>query len=158
MISRAMKIVALGTILALGGPAALAMDSGGSDKPARAETDYEKGQKAVKVGNYAAALTLLQKAVVKDAKDANAWNLIGYSQRKLKRFDEALVSYKKALAIKPDHLGANEYIGELYLETGKLALAKERLKVLDSACFFGCEEYDELKAAIAAYEAKKKTM
>ncbi len=65
-----------------------------------------------------------------------------------------MIAYQKALAIKPDHRGANEYIGELYLETGKPAKARERLKVLDSACFFGCEEYDELKAAIAAYEAK----
>ena len=110
--------------------------------------------KAVKAGNYAAALPLFQKVVEKNANNADAWNYIGYSQRNLKQFDQALVSYQKALAIKPDHRGANEYLGELYLQTGKLAKAKERLKVLDAACFFGCEEFDELKAAIAAYEAK----
>ena len=130
------------------------MDS--DDKPASPPGDYAFGVKAVKAGNYAAALPLLQKVVGKNPRDANAWNYIGYSQRKLKRLDQALISYRKALAITPDHRGANEYIGELYLEIGKLAMAKERLKVLDSACFFGCEEYDELKAAIAAYEAKSK--
>ena len=108
----------------------------------------------MRAGNYAAALPLLQKVVAKNARNADAWNFIGYSHRKLRRLDQALVAYQKALAIKPDHRGANEYIGELYLETGKLAKAKQRLNVLDSACFFGCEEYDELKAAIAAHEAK----
>ena len=70
--------------------------------------------------------------------------------------DTAISTHQKALAIKPDHRGANEYIGELYLETGQLEKAKERLKVLDSACFFGCEEYTTLKKAIAAYEQKQK--
>ncbi|MBT5047755.1 MAG: tetratricopeptide repeat protein [Rhodospirillaceae bacterium] len=117
--------------------------------------DYAQGVKAVKAGNYEAALPLLQKAVAEKPKNANAWNYIGYSNRKLKRFDKAMTAYRKALAIEPNHRGANEYIGELYLQMGALAKAKERLKVLDSACFFGCEEFDELKEAIAAFEKKK---
>ncbi len=88
--------------------------------------------------------------------DANAWNFIGFSHRKLNRFDQALAAYKKALAIEPNHRGANEYLGELYLQTGKLQKAKERLRILDSACFFGCEEYDDLKVAIASYESRRK--
>ncbi len=43
-----------------------------------------------------------------------------------------------------------------YLETDQLAKAEERLKVLDKACFSGCEEYDELKEAIEKYKEKKK--
>ena len=156
MVGKSILIVALSVALAWVVPAAWALDSENTDRPAAPPGDYELGVKAVRAGNYAAALPLLQKVVGKNAGDADAWNYIGYSQRKLKRFDQALIAYKKALAIKPDHRGANEYIGELYLETGKPAKARERLKVLDSACFFGCEEYDELKAAIAAYEAKNK--
>ncbi|MEK9721857.1 MAG: tetratricopeptide repeat protein, partial [Rhodospirillaceae bacterium] len=102
------------------------------------------------------ALGHLEKALAEDMQDADTLNYMGYSYRKLKQFDKALAAYRKALAIKPEHRGANEYIGELYLETGQLEKAKERLKVLDSACFFGCEEYDTLKKAIAAYEAKRK--
>jgi len=156
MIGKSVLIFALSVALVSVFSPAWAMDTGSKDRPAATSGDYELGVKAVRAGDYAAALPLLEKVVAKNAGDADAWNFIGYSQRKLKRFDEALVAYQKALAIKPDHRGANEYIGELYLETGKPAMARERLKVLDSACFFGCEEYDELKAAIAAYEAKNK--
>ena len=151
---RSTLIVGLSVVWALGASAAWALDSEETDRPAEVSGDYQRGVKAVRAGNYAAALPLLQKVVAKNARNADAWNFIGYSHRKLRRLDQALVAYQKALAIKPDHRGANEYIGELYLETGKLAKAKQRLKVLDSACFFGCEEYDELKAAIAAHEAK----
>lgn len=127
---------------------------GSDDGPASPPTSYDLGVKEVKAKNYAAALPLLEKAVSENARNADAWNYIGYSNRKLKRFDKAMTAYQKALAIEPSHRGANEYIGELYLQKGDLAKAKERLKVLDAACFFGCEEYDELKAAIAAYEAR----
>jgi Tfp pilus assembly protein PilF len=151
---KSILIVALCVTWALGASPTWAMGGDDSNQRTAASGDYQRGLKAVKAGDYVAALPLLQKVVAKNARNADAWNLIGYSHRKLKRFDQAMHAYQKALAIKPDHRGANEYIGELYLETGKLAKAKERLKVLDSACLFGCEEYDELKAAIAAYEAK----
>jgi tetratricopeptide (TPR) repeat protein len=70
------------------------------------------------------------------------------------RFDEAMVNYQKALQIEPRHLGANEYLGELYLQLDQPEQAEERLQVLDKACFFGCHEYDELKQAIEAYRSK----
>ena len=154
MIFKSILMVAFSVAFVSVASVAWAMDSDNTDRPPAPPGDYELGVKAVRAGNYAAALPLLEKVVGKNAGDADAWNFIGYSQRKLKRFDQALIAYQKALAIKPDHRGANEYIGELYLQTGKPTKARERLKVLDSACFFGCEEYDELKAAIAAYEAK----
>jgi hypothetical protein len=50
------------------------------------------------------------------------------------------------------HLGANEYLGELYLETGQPELAEERLAVLKEACPDGCEELEELEVALAAYQ------
>ena len=67
---------------------------------------------------------------------------------------KAFEHYGIALELEPKHRGANEYLGELYLETGQLEKAEQRLKVLDQACFFGCEEYDELKEAIEAYKAR----
>ena len=63
--------------------------------------------------------------------------------------------YRRALAIEPRHLGANEYLGELYLETGELAKAEERLRELAIACPSGCEERDELSEAIDAYKAER---
>ena len=62
--------------------------------------------------------------------------------------------YQAALRIKPNHRGANEYLGELYLELGRLEEAEERLKVLDAACKFRCEEYQDLEEAIASYKSR----
>ena len=116
--------------------------------------DYELGVKAVKAANYEKAIMRLSKVVAAKPGNADAWNWIGFSHRKLKKFDQAMSAYQKALAIDPNHRGANEYLGELYLQTGDLAKAKERLKKLDGICTFGCDEFDDLKAAIKAYASK----
>ena len=96
----------------------------------------------------------MQEALQEAPEDADLLNLTAYSQRKLQRFDEAMVNYQKALEIDPDHLGANEYLGELYLQLGQVDKAEERLKVLDDECFFGCDEYDQLKEAIENWRAE----
>lgn len=103
---------------------------------------------------YQAAIDQLQQALADSPDNADLLNLTAYSQRKLGRYDEALTNYLKALEIDPEHLGANEYLGELYLQMGQLDKALERLAVLDKECFFGCEEYDDLEEAIEAYRAK----
>jgi len=111
-------------------------------------------QKLIEAENYEAAISELEKALSKSPDDADLLNLLAYSQRKLMRFDIALINYQKALKIEPEHRGANEYLGELYLQLGQLDKAQERLKVLDDACFFGCEEFDELEEAIEMYRSK----
>lgn len=130
---------------------------GGNDGPASSaprDPAYSEAVKLVKAENYAAALALLEKAVQTDPTNADAYNYLGYSHRKLGDVEKAMANYLKALELEPKHLGANEYLGELYLELDQLAKAEERLKVLDKACFFGCEEYSELKEKIVAYKAK----
>jgi len=57
--------------------------------------------------------------------------------------------YNEALRIDPDHRGAHEYLGEAYLMVGNVAKAKEHLSVLDKLCFFPCDEFTDLKKAIA---------
>ena len=136
------------------GSAAMAAGSVSPSKPT--ESKLAVAEKAMKAGDYDRAIELLQKVLAGDSKNADAWNDLGFSQRKLKRFDLALAAYQKALAIDPKHRGANEYLGELYLMTGNLAKAKERLKKLDDVCTFGCNEFDDLKQAIQAYEASHK--
>ena len=133
--------------------AALAAGSTSSSKPSK----LAAAEKEIEAGNYQRAIELLQKTVARDSQNADAWNYLGLSQRKLKRFDQAFGAYQKALAIDPDHRGANEYLGELYLQTGDLEKAKERLKKLDDVCFLGCDEFDDLKQAIKAYEASHKS-
>lgn len=108
-------------------------------------------QELISEEKYQQAITELDKALLDDPNNADLLNLKAYSHRKLTQFDIALENYQKALQLEPEHRGANEYLGELYLQTGQLDKAEARLKVLDDACFFGCEEYDELEEAIADY-------
>ncbi|MCH8917814.1 MAG: tetratricopeptide repeat protein [Alphaproteobacteria bacterium] len=145
-------LIAALLILGLASTAMAAGSSSPSRRPAP-ESNFDLGLKAVKAENFGRALGLLAKVVRSDPRNADAWNWIGFSNRKLERFKDSLVAYKKALAIDPDHRGANEYLGELYLKTGDLAKARVRLDRLDSICYFGCEEFDDLKRAIKAFEA-----
>ena len=133
----------------LGSAAIAAGSSSSSSKPSK----LADAEIAIEAGDYSRAIGLLEKVIASDPQNADAWNFLGFSQRNLKRLDQALDAYRKALAIDPEHLGANEYLGELYLQTGDLEKAKERLEKLDDVCTFGCDEFDDLKQAIKAYEA-----
>lgn len=148
--------LALALCLGLAWGQALAAGGGGgggaSDKPQ--DANFAQARKLVEAGDFAAALPLLEKAVASDPSNADAFNYLGFSLRKTGDPDGALGHYLTALKLDPEHRGANEYLGELYLEMGQPDKAKERLKVLDGACFFGCDEYRELKRAIEAYQAK----
>ncbi len=142
--------LALGLALAPGGAGAFL---GGGNVTGPGAEDFAAGKKAVKSGDYQAAVPLLAKAVAANPKIADAHNLLGYGYRKLGDVEAAFRHYGSALELDPKHRGANEYIGELYLETGNLAKAEEHLDVLDGACFFGCTEYTDLKEAVTAYKA-----
>ena len=133
-------------LFAVAGSTALA-DGGGGGRDSR----LAPFQKLIDEQNYQQAIDELGKVLAKSPEDADLLNLVAFSHRKLEHFDTALEYYLKALRIEPKHRGANEYLGELYLRLGKLDKAEERLAVLDDACFFGCEEFDELKEAIEAY-------
>lgn len=146
-------VVALALGLAL--PAAPALAMGGSDSPpARSENDYDKAVKAVKAEKYKDAIELLKKVVEKEPKKADAWNYLGYSQRKTGQLDAALKAYTNALDIDPKHKGAHEYLGELYLMTDDLPKAEEMLKKLAQLCG-GCSERKELEKAVATYKKAK---
>ena len=103
----------------------------------------DKVEKAQKL--YLKALKKFEKAYIKDKKNADLLNYLGYALRKTGDFENAEVYYLKGLKIDAGHLGINEYLGELYVQTGRIELAKERLKVLNGC---KCEEYDELKELI----------
>ena len=148
MLTRYLMTVVMSFVLV---SVAMAAGSSSSSTQPR-DSYYEQGVKAVKSANYEKAIKLFNKVVATKPTDADAWNYLGFSNRKLKKFDQALSAYQRALAIDPNHRGANEYLGELYLQTDELEKARERLKKLDDICFFGCEEFNDLKAAILAYE------
>jgi tetratricopeptide (TPR) repeat protein len=116
--------------------------------------DYAAGVKSANSGDYADALSQFNKVVASDPKNADAWNMIGFTDRKLGKFPDSLSAYEKALAINPGHLGANEYLGELYLQMGDMPKAEAQLARLDQLCSGSCDEYKTLKGMI---DAKKKS-
>ena len=146
--------LALVLALVLGAGHALAFGGGGGTSAKKQDSNYAQAVKRVDAGDYAGAIPLLEKAIAADPTSADAHNYLGFSHRKLGDMELALAQYVKALELNPEHRGANEYLGELYLDLGQLDKAKERLAVLDGACFFGCDEYRELKAKIKAYQVQ----
>ena len=103
----------------------------------------DKIEKAKKL--YLKAYDKFEKAYAKDKKNADILNYLGYTLRKTGDFEKAETYYLKGLELDAKHLGINEYLGELYVQTGRIELAKNRLEVLKGC---KCEEYEELKELI----------
>ena len=103
----------------------------------------DKVEKALKL--YSKAYDKLLKAYDEDKKNPDILNYLGFTLRKAGNFEEAEKFYLAGLEIKPDHKGINEYLGELYIKTNRIELAKERLEVLKGC---KCEEFEELKELI----------
>ena len=119
------------------------------------DTDYMNGKEQAYNGKYKAAIIYLEKSIQNDPKNADAFNMLGYSNRKLGNNDEAFKYYNKALKLDPRHQGTHEYIGRLYLNLSQPEKAKMHLDELDSICVFGCDEYTTLKKAIEDFEKTK---
>lgn len=125
--------------------ASLAADS--SPGPAVEATELRKARESITKKDWVTAAAVLEPFTKNNLKDADGFNLLGYSYRNLKRYDESLVAYKKALEIDPKHRGAHEYIGMAYIQMSQLSNAKIHLDALDKICTFSCEEYRDLKKA-----------
>jgi len=111
-------------------------------------TELTKIRTLIAAKNFSAALTSLQAADKTFPNNADINNLLGYSARNLKQYKPAATYYVKALKIDPNHLGALEYQGELFMLTKKTSEAKKNLAKLKSLCGVNCEEYLDLKKAI----------
>ena len=105
--------------------------------------DKNKVDRATKL--YVKALEKLQQAYKTDRNNPDILNYLGFTLRKTGKLKEAEKYYLAGLKIKPNHNGINEYLGELYVKTGRMELAKERLEILKNC---NCEEYGELKEVI----------
>ncbi|MDA4844794.1 tetratricopeptide repeat protein [Hoeflea poritis] len=108
----------------------------------------------IKQGRFDLAMAVLADAAEVSPDNADVWNLIGYSQRNRGKLEESAQAYAKALDLKPDHLGALEYQGELFLLTGDIASAEGNLQRLRELCPQGCEERDELAEEVRAFRKK----
>lgn len=110
---------------------------------------YDEAKAMVTAENFVAALPALLALTAEDPSSADAWNLLGFTHRKLDQLDDSAVAYQTALTLNPDHLGALEYQGELFLQTGQPDLAKANLARLQGLCG-DCEEYQDLAEAMKA--------
>ena len=141
--------------------------SAGSDpKPAKVKNDYSKAVESIKwakkyekkgktekaIKRYEKAQKLLSKSNKEKPLQADTLNYLGFTTRKLGDYENGEKYYLLGLEIDPNHKGINEYLGELYVVTNRIDLAKERLKVLESC---NCEEYNELKEIIAGTKKSK---
>ena len=119
----------------------------------KAAKKYEKKGKADKAQKkYAKAQKLLLKSNKKKPLQADTLNYLGFTTRKLGDYEKGEEFYLQGLQIEPNHNGINEYLGELYIVTNRMDLAKERLEVLKTC---NCEEYEELNEIIDGTKKSK---
>ncbi len=96
-------------------------------------------------GRYEEALGSLRAAGVALGPHPDVLTYQGFANRKLGRYDVAISYYSAALKLDPAHRGANEYLGEYFVETKQMTRAKQQLVTLEKICEFGCEEAEELR-------------
>ena len=141
--------------------------SAGTDpKPAKVKNDYAKAVESIKWAKkyekkgkiekankrYQKAQELLIKSNKKKPLQADTLNYLGFTTRKLGDYENGEKYYLLGLEIDPNHIGINEYLGELYVVTNRIDLAKERLKILENC---NCKEYEDLKQIIAGTKKSK---
>ena len=142
--------------------------SAGSDSSSssKVKSNYDKAVEAIKFAKkyeekgklekakkrYAKAQKLLLKSNKEKPNKADTLNYLGFTTRKLGDYENGEKYYLQGLDLKPNHIGINEYLGELYVATNRLDLAKERLKILESC---DCKEYKQLKDIIEGTKKSK---
>ena len=140
--------------------------AGSSSDSASTERHYDKAVKLIKaakklekkgkaekaIKRYERAIKFLVKSNKMKPNKADTLNYLGFATRKTGDFENGEKYYLQGLAIEPNHIGINEYLGELYVATNRMNLAKERLSVLEGC---NCEEYNQLKGVIDGSKKSK---
>src|SRR4051812_24004113 len=135
-----------------GWPICTTMASVASDAEwAQLDPDFQAGKKALGAEDWNGAIAALELAALRDPLNADIRNYIGYAYRRLHQLGPAIGHYQHALVLNPRHRSAHEHLGEAYLVVGEPAKAEQMLARLDNLCLIPCEEYEDLKRAIAAY-------
>src|SRR5438045_1123538 len=114
------------------------------------DTAYLQAVSLINEHRYHDAIDALQRARTTFGAHPDVLTYLGFANRKLGRYDVATSYYRQALAAAPNHKGATEYYGELLVERGDMAGAKQLLTKLDNVCTFGCAEADELRRWVEA--------
>jgi tetratricopeptide (TPR) repeat protein len=119
---------------------------------AQLDPDFKAGKKALGAEDWNGAIAAFELAALRDPLNADIRNYIGYAYRRLRQLGPAVGHYQRALMLNPRHRSAHEHLGEAYLVLGEPAKAEQMLAALGNLCLIPCEEYDDLKRAIAAYK------
>src|SRR4051812_15417438 len=119
---------------------------------AQLDPDFDSGKKALHAENWNGAIAAFEFAALRDPTNADIQNYIGNAYRRLRQMGPAIGHYQKALMLNSRHRSAHEHLGEAYLVLGEPAKAEHLLEALQNLCLLPCEEYDDLKRAIAAYK------
>ena len=115
------------------------------------DPDFAAGKRAIVAGDWNGAINALTSAALRDARNADIQNYLGYAYRRLRQVDPAMRHYQQALMLNSRHRSAHEHLGEAYLLQGDLTKAEEHLTALERICLIPCDEYDDLRRAIAKY-------
>lgn len=118
---------------------------------AQLDPDFAAGKRALVAEDWNGAIAALKLAALRDPRNADIQNYIGYAYRRLRQLGPAMQHYQQALMFNRRHRSAHEHLGELYLALGEPAKAEEQLATLEGICLIPCVEYDDLKTAIATY-------
>ena len=116
-------------------------------------SDYLKAEKLIKKNNYEEAIDLLSELLGENPDGytkSDVLNYLGFANRKKQtpNYELAENYYLEALALDPNHIGALEYLGELYVELNQIDKARDLLDRLKYAAGENSEEYKELFALI----------
>ena len=144
----------------------IAAGSSDDSSSKKVKTNYEKAVESIKFAKkyekkgkvekakkrYEKAQKFLLKSNKEKPNQADTLNYLGFTTRKLGDYENGEKYYLMGLEINPNHTGINEYLGELYVTTNRIELARERLKVLEKC---NCEEYTELKDIIDGVKESK---
>tara|TARA_Y100000589_G_scaffold177713_1_gene168395 strand:+ start:245 stop:724 length:480 start_codon:yes stop_codon:yes gene_type:complete len=119
----------------------------------KAAQDLAAAKKQIKAKKYDYAVYFLKEALEADKKNADIYNNLGFAYRKMKKLDKSMAAYDKALKINPNHKGALDYQGELFLTLKKPAEAQKNWKKLQELCPRGCPDLTKLQKAITSYNS-----
>jgi tetratricopeptide (TPR) repeat protein len=120
---------------------------------AQLDPDFAAGKKALVAGDWNGAIGALKLAALRDPRNADIQNYIGYAYRRQRELGSAMGYYQQALMFNSRHRSAHEHLGELYLVLGEPAKAEQHLAMLKEICLIPCDEVVDLERAIAAYTA-----
>ena len=104
--------------------------------------------------NFPTAQRLLLQVVRSDPENSDGWTLLGYTLRRSGNRKDAREAYDRALELRPDHIYARQYLGEMLLIEGDVKGAEEQRRVIAAECPKGCEPLKVMDQRLEEFRTK----